>query len=85
MFNSVSKKDIGLARAVEPILQDLSRRINGILNSMDKVRDAAGREDIRGVIDNLDLISNTFLDTRDVEVNNRYINSFITNLRNRMS
>lgn len=85
MFSNVSKKDVDLAKAVEPILQDLSARINGILNLMDRVRDAAGREDIRGVIDGLDLIANSFLDLSDIEVNNRYINSFILNLKNRMS
>lgn len=81
MFNNVSKRDINLAKAVEPILQDLSRRINGVLNSMDKVRDAAGREDVLGVIDGLDLIANSFLDARDLKVNNGFINSFIDSLR----
>lgn len=84
MFSNVSKKDINLARAVEPMLQDLSARINGVLDLIDKVRDAADREDVSGVIDSLDLIANSFLDLRDIEVNNRYINSFIVNLKNRM-
>ena len=77
MFNSVSKKEIDLAKAVEPVLQDLSRRINGVLRSMDAVRYAADKGNVSGVIDGLDLIANSFLDARDIKVNNGFINSFI--------
>ena len=71
-----------LAKAVEPVLQDLSRRINGVLRSMDAVRYAADKGNVSGVIDGLDLIANSFLDARDIKVNNGFINSFIDNLRN---
>lgn len=81
MFNSGLKRDMDLTKAVEPVLQDLSRRINGVLNSMDRVRVAADKGDFSGVIDGLDLIANSFLDARDLKVNNGFINSFIDNLR----
>lgn len=85
MFNSTSKKGIGLAKKVKPVLSDLSARVNNVLSYMDRVRDAAAEDDIAGVINGLDIIANTILDAEDMRVNNGFINAFIDDLKDEIS